>query len=832
MSNRTRNIENLIQGVSQQAAQQRRDSQCEEQFDCINSPKDGCMSRNGFELIAFHPNGNLTGGFCYEIFRGITEHYLAIIVGTTWIVYNLETGEVCTQSDTSGSAYRSITTGTEDRNVWRALTVDDTTFLANTTIAPQMLPDVEPARPSEAMFFFKAGAYQTRFAISLTYDGVHHQWEYTTPDNSSPGNAEFIDTGQLAATFYRAMAGSAANNAGPGVGGVFQGETGGAGLGGVASILNSSGVLPGGFDLKINGNLLHLFRIDGAPFDVDMTDGAGNTLTEAFKDTARSFSDLPKGGFEGLTLRIKGLKTEAADDYYVRFSSNNADGFWEETVAPSTRTSLNPDTMPHALVNTGLNTFEWRRLSWSSRIAGDEDTAPDPRFVGRRIEDLFYHKKRLGILTEVAGEWSKSKNPYTHFPDTVQTVLATARISIDLSTGGAIALPRKAIEIDESLYIWAQGVQFRVSNGQDVAFKEETAEAPTSTFYEFAERANFGRVGSTLYFATEPGDHATVRNLVFQNGKPAGDVDVTAHVPDYIPSGVRRLSTSDTQRCLLIQSDGAPDRLYLYNYLLQDKSFVQSAWNTWRLPAGTILWSSIYRSDVYVALQRTDGIVLLRSSLKASHVDEGHQYHTRMDLRIDEGQVTVVYDPLVNETRLDIPFSLSEEPGDIRVVIRTTSGETIRGQHFPVKRKEGILLRTLVVDGDLTGMEFYVGIRVRTERLDSEFFLRTEKGVLDTDGITLMKYRTYHDRTGYYRIEVDGGANRMFVTEYPAGSAGLTGSILGQPPGLGRGYLETGIGVLSADAKVRLVNDSVFPSRWQSAVYTYRAVVRSTPDGG
>ena len=63
MSNRTRSVDNLVQGVSQQDASQMRDAQCLEQFDCFNSPKDGAVSRNGFEIIAWHDNQIVVNGF-------------------------------------------------------------------------------------------------------------------------------------------------------------------------------------------------------------------------------------------------------------------------------------------------------------------------------------------------------------------------------------------------------------------------------------------------------------------------------------------------------------------------------------------------------------------------------------------------------------------------------------------------------------------------------------------------------------------------------------------------------------------------------------------------
>lgn len=824
----TRRIENLVQGVSQQAAQQRRDTQHEAQYDCFNSPKDGCVSRNGFEFIS-KIAGNRAGAFFYEIFRGVDEHYLAMIHEGDIKVFNLEDGTECTVTDVSGAAYRTLGSGL-DKDNWVGQTVDDFTFLANRTIKPAMATTLSPLRPREAMVFFKGSAYTCKYSINLHYAGSRYRWSYTTPDNTSAPNSQYIGTAYLAATFYVAMTGLSADfNSGPGVGALSGGGVGGEGDGtGTVAVREILGSLPAGFNVEVNGNLLRIWRTDNNDFQITVADDQGNQLIDAFKDNARSFNDLPKAGFEGFLLKVRGNKSDVSDDYYVAYTStSSSDGFWQEVVAPGTPTSLDATTMPHGLVNTGPNTFEWRRLDWSTRIAGDEDTAKTPRFVGREIKDLFYNKKRFGILTEGSCEWSKSQNPYTFFPDTVQTVLATAPISIDLSAGGAIALARKTVEVDEALYVWAQGIQFRVDSGQNTTFRQESVEAPASTFYEFAEQANFGRIGSTLYFATEPGEWATLRQLVFQNTRPAGDVDVTAHVSEFIPSGIRRLSTSDTLRCLSVQTDGASNELYLYNYLLQDRNIVQSAWNPWRLPQGTILWSSIYRSDMYVALQRPDGVHLLKCSLRASEVDPGGTYHTAADLRVDESRCTVTYDPVALSTTVTLPYELAEATGAIRVVCRTTSGEIIRGQHFKVLSKPS--LTSLKVEGNLVGVEFYVGLAKRSEALLTEFFLRDDNGLVDCDSLTVTGIKVYHAKTTYYRIEVDIGAGRLFTYELPQQPLDTYETVLNVPPSPRNGNLSGSVNAPSNKAKIRIVNDSVFPSRWQSAVFSYEAVITRRP---
>lgn len=832
---------NLVQGVSQQAAQQRRDSQCEAQFDCVNSPKDGCVARAGAEMVKLYPGADYTGAFMYELFRGLDEHYLVTIKGGGVRIFDLKNNALCTVAGSEDF----ITYLNAGRDQLVAQPVDDFLFVANKTVAPAMLGTVTPSRPKEALLFFKAGAYSSRFTVAVSYAGTLYRWSYKTPDNSVAGNAEYIATGQLAATFYRALTGVAAAGNDYGVGASNPGDTGGSGSGGL-SVLDVSGfsedeeepqnLVDLGFQVELNGNLLRISRIDGVDFQVDVSDGAGDTYLVAIKDNIRAFSELPKGGFEGFTVRVRGKSAEDnSSDYWVQFTAKTAaSGFWREVPEPGTKTTIDPDTMPHAIVNTGPGTFEVRKLTWSTRIAGDgENTAKDPGFIGRPIQDIYFHKGRLAFLTEASADWSKARNVYTHFPDTVQTVLSDAPIGVILGGADTIALLRKAVQIDESLFLWAQGAQFRVHSNSD-PFRSDTVEADPATSYEFTPTANFAKVGSsTLYFASEPDDKATIRSLQFQQGRVVGDVDVTDHVPDYIPAGVRRISYTDTGRMLLVQTDGAANRLYLYNYLVQDRAIVQSAWNTWRLPEGTILWSTIYRMNVLVAFQRLDGLMFLRIPLSPSVVDpDGGDYNTRLDLRVTEGAVvSEEFNALTDETTITVSHAFA--PADIpnlRVIQRAPSSVAgvnyQRGKQWVIREAVGSEIR---VAGDIRGIPYFVGLRVESIRDESTFYLRSDRGIIATDSLKVREFAVTHDRTAAYRIEAHTGAGRVKVEELtpiPVGEL-LGGNRLG--PRLTKGKLKIAVDQDAEETLIRLINDTPFPSRWQSAEYHYEAVMRSKP---
>ena len=78
-------------------------------------------------------------------------------------------------------------------------------------------------------------------------------------------------------------------------------------------------------------------------------------------------------------------------------------GTYEETVKPGITYQLDETTLPVKLVpNAASNPtlFTLGHNTWDDRTVGDEDSAPNPSFVGLKLNDLFFFKNRLGFLAE------------------------------------------------------------------------------------------------------------------------------------------------------------------------------------------------------------------------------------------------------------------------------------------------------------------------------------------------------------------------------------------------------------------------------------------------
>ena len=118
------------------------------------------------------------------------------------------------------------------------------------------------------------------------------------------------------------------------------------------------------------GNIIYIYRVNNADFAIEAKGGSTGTSIDAFKGSVISVAQLPKQFINNLKLKVAGSVESGADDYWVIFktSDNTSSGYgsWEETIAPSTVTDLDEETMPHVIIREANGTFTYRQLDLAS----------------------------------------------------------------------------------------------------------------------------------------------------------------------------------------------------------------------------------------------------------------------------------------------------------------------------------------------------------------------------------------------------------------------------------------------------------------------------------
>lgn len=121
------------------------------------------------------------------------------------------------------------------------------------------------------------------------------------------------------------------------------------------------------------GNTIQIRRANNADFAIEARGGNTGTAIDAFKGSVSSVAQLPRQFVNNLKIKVDGSVETGADDYWVIFkTSDNTStgaGAWEETIAPSTITDFNEETMPHVIIREANGTFTYRQLDEASAIA-------------------------------------------------------------------------------------------------------------------------------------------------------------------------------------------------------------------------------------------------------------------------------------------------------------------------------------------------------------------------------------------------------------------------------------------------------------------------------
>ena len=127
------------------------------------------------------------------------------------------------------------------------------------------------------------------------------------------------------------------------------------------------------------GNVIYIRRANNADFSIEAKGGNTGTSIDAFKGSVISVSQLPRQFINNLKIKVAGSVESGADDYWVIFKTSDntstGTGTWEETIAPSTITDFNEETMPHVIIREANGTFTYRQLDEASANASAGTTS-------------------------------------------------------------------------------------------------------------------------------------------------------------------------------------------------------------------------------------------------------------------------------------------------------------------------------------------------------------------------------------------------------------------------------------------------------------------------
>lgn len=319
-------------------------------------------------------------------------------------------------------------------------------------------------------------------------------------------------------------------------------------------------------------------------FEIDVTDDNGGTNCFAFKDTVSTFTELPKFCVDGFTIQVNGDNQKKEDDFYVEFKGSNSAGTWKECAAPSRPNTpvyhtFDTSTMPHTLSQNADLSFTFGTSTWDDRKCGDDDTNPFPSFVGSKINDVFFHRNRLGFLSDENVIFSEASSYFNFFRVTVRSLLDSAPIDLAVSQN-EVSILKAAVPAQDDLILFSDLTQFTLS--ADSLLTPSEVIIDQSTKYECNLTSTPVGAGTSVFFTTKSGNYSGVREFFTKDDSENKDApSVTAHVPEYLEGTVRQMIASSNEDMLVCLTESNKKECYIYKWYNSNQERIQSSWSKW-----------------------------------------------------------------------------------------------------------------------------------------------------------------------------------------------------------------------------------------------------------
>ena len=351
-------------------------------------------------------------------------------------------------------------------------------------------------------------------------------------------------------------------------------------------------------------------------------------LKKAFTNVTGSLTNVVKTNATHCTVTIANHKFVNGDKVTISGTTNfNGSAL---TISEVTTNTFKVDkaitTSPSAETSGTVTTDSSNRVyfiledsPWVTRTIGDIDTNPFPSFTDFEINDIFFHRNRLGFLSDENVIFSEAGGFYNLFVTTTLTILDSEPIDVAVSNN-QVSILRHAIPFNESLLIFSDLQQFKVSAGE--LLTPTTVSIDVATNFETDTTAKPVPAGRYVYFPFKRGDFSGVREYFLDISTETSDAqEVTAHVPEYIEGNILQLASSSNEEILLALGDTDRKSIYVYKYFWSGAEKLQSSWSKWTFDAD-VLSMSILGSDVFLLFKRSNSLFLEKLTLSSDPASE------------------------------------------------------------------------------------------------------------------------------------------------------------------------------------------------------------------
>ena len=724
-------IPNLINGVSQQPPPTRISTACEEAVNSYMSVVSGLQKRQNSKYISSLSATAVDDISTHLIKRSNDDKQIFIASNTGLEAFDIESGNQLTVSyDASALSY--LTSGKPNKDL-RFVTIADQVFVLNKSVIVRANDVAETSEerkdPSKMVsVFIKRAVASTTYAV---YVNNILAFEYgtksnTTADDALEGTAKIAEGLLNSAKKTSRIAGIA-----------YTGST---------ETKDGQAVhVPKG---RVVGSIF-TFEKTNATDRITVLDQFGGAAMRVIEDTVQDFSDLPPNEEEGRLVKIVGDADAEGDDYWVRFDGK----VWVESYGWKEGREIDPTTMPHKIVPTE-NGLTFSAAEWGSRNCGGNESNSDPTFVNNTINNVFLYKGRMGFLTDenlVMSEVAKYEN---FFRTTVTQLIDTDRIDV-ASTTGKVNILRHAVAFGDSLVLFSDSQQFKVTQG-DILSPATVGLQPT-TSYDGSRHVPPVNSGPNVFFAVDGPRFSIVREMYIDenNGEQFNAAEITIQIPKYIPTGTSQLAVSTYEDALVLLSENRSNTIFIYKWFLEGKTKVQSSWSKWEFDENVEIRSLGFLDQDLIMVYKLGSQLLIDRVRLEEAVALSDEAILLLDHQTDADQISPVYDAVSDQTTFTLPFT---HPG-------TFEFWTVANPHgIEINVQRGEDGKTYTASGnwtlDETGavQKIAAGLPINFEFTFSDQFVRNARSggeISVQDGRLQLRYMSVvYQNSSYFEAEV------------------------------------------------------------------------------
>ncbi len=776
-------IGGLYNGVSQQAPDIRLESQGEGQVNCVSSLVRGLGKRPPTqfvtELDSLEANSN---SFVHKIIRDNEEKYILVISnsGASVKVFKLDGTECTVNAEASANLYLSSLT--DVKNELSALTVADYTFLVNKNKEVAMDSTITSGPDDydySCIIHIAKGLQSTDYNVFI--DGQNRA-SYSSPDADTPSG---FKSDYIAQQLQ------------------------------VQLVTNVSDL----YSVEVKGSTIKLTKNIGenayTEFACYTEDSWGNQAMYCSKKGIQSFTNIPTYCWEDTVLEIQGADKNDLSNYYVKYDSDNGKktGVWIETIKPHIETTLDNTTMPIALVRESDGTFTLKYMDYEERKVGDENSASVPSFVGQTIEDIFMYRNRLGLLSDENVILSKTSEFFDYFPTTVMDILDSDPIDIAVSTDEVNKL-KHAVAFNETLLLFSDRAQFILSSGDNL-LTPSTGAIDTTTRFETSTYCKPVGIGPNVYFPCPKGNHSAVREYFVQPNTLVNDAsDVSAHVPDYLPGTIIKLTASTNMDMLFALGTDEPNAVYVYQFNWAGDEKAQSAWHKWEFDY-SIIDINVMDNHLYLLVESSGKIFLEKIDLELTPKN-GHSFIYHLDHRV---QMTAIYDDINDYTNWTLPYSVAGYNHLKFKAVHPVTGNELNNIFYGGDN-------TFQIEGDYSDQDYVIGMTYDSTYNFTPWSIKRKEnntnilhGALQTRTMTVS-----FQNTGYFKVHITPKSRDTL--EYIYTGVTVNEQQIGEPSIVTdkKRFL---VMAKAYDTEIKLINDDYLPFYIQAVAWEGMMVNRA-----